>query len=289
VNLTLRVLGVRADGYHDLRTTFQALALHDTLTFTETAGPFRLTCDDPRCPRDGTNLVWRAARLLWRRRGRRDEVAGIAAHIAKRIPIEGGLGGGSSDAAAALRALAAIWRMKLDPAALHDVARELGADVPFFLQGGTALGVDRGDTLFQLADLPARFVVLVVPSFGVSTREAYAWWDAGPAQAGKARALRAPLPFAVTERGNDLEAAVAGRHPEIPRIARRLRRSGALDAGMTGSGSGVFGLFTRRADAESAARACAAPARRTLVTRTLGRAAYARFTRPASGPVSPDG
>jgi 4-diphosphocytidyl-2-C-methyl-D-erythritol kinase len=287
VNLTLRVLGLRADGYHDLRTTFQALALHDTLTFTETAGPFRLTCDDPRCPPDETNLVWRAARRLWRERRRRGDPAGIAAHIAKRIPVEGGLGGGSSDAAATLHALATIWGMELDPVALHDIARELGADVPFFLQGGTALGVDRGDTLFQLADLPAHFVVLVVPSFGISTRDAYAWWDAGPASVGAARAVRAPFPLGVAERGNDLEAAVAGRHPEIPRIARGLRRGGALDAGMSGSGSAVFGLFKRRADAERAARAWAAPAQRTLVTRTLDRAAYARLTRPTLSTLSP--
>jgi 4-diphosphocytidyl-2-C-methyl-D-erythritol kinase len=109
INLTLRVLGVRLDGYHELRTTFQSLELHDTLTFTKIRGSFEIECDDPQCPTDRANLVWRAAEALWRARGRRGEVSGARVRIRKRIPMQAGLGGGSSDAAATLTALTALW------------------------------------------------------------------------------------------------------------------------------------------------------------------------------------
>ena len=176
INLTLRVLGVRGDGYHELRTTFQSLALHDTLTFSR-SNEFSVDCDDPACPTDRANLIWRAAEETWRAAGKRGHVRGVRVALSKRIPMQAGLGGGSSDAAAALRACAALWKVK-EPA-IEEIARGLGADVPFFLHGGTALGVERGDLLFPLADWPVSWVVLVVPDFGVSTKDAYAWWDAG--------------------------------------------------------------------------------------------------------------
>ena len=108
INLSLRVLGVRADGYHELRTVFQSIALHDTLTIRRARGPFRLTMDDPACPSDETNLIWRAAERLWTASGRRGAPRDVAIDVAKRIPMQAGLGGGSSDAAAALQALGAI-------------------------------------------------------------------------------------------------------------------------------------------------------------------------------------
>src|SRR5829696_3397400 len=103
INLSLRVLGTRPDGFHELRTIFQSIALHDTLTIRASRGPLRLTCDDPNCPSDGTNLIWRAAERLWTSAGRRGTPRGIAIDLQKRIPLQAGLGGGSSDAAAALR------------------------------------------------------------------------------------------------------------------------------------------------------------------------------------------
>ncbi len=114
INLALRVVGVRADGYHELLTTFQSLALHDTLTFTRARGPFQIACDDPACPVDRTNLVWRAADAIWRAAGRRGEPRGVRVRIEKRIPLAAGLGGGSSDAAASLRALPSLWGVELD-------------------------------------------------------------------------------------------------------------------------------------------------------------------------------
>jgi 4-diphosphocytidyl-2-C-methyl-D-erythritol kinase len=175
INLSLRVLGTRSDGYHELRTIFQSIALHDTLTIRSAAGPLRLTCDDPSLACDGTNLVWRAAERLWNAARRRGRPAGVAIHLQKRIPLQSGLGGGSSDAAAALRAIAKVWRV--DPQCVREAAVALGADVPYFLEGGSVLGLERGDVLFPLIDRPRQWVVIVVPPFGVSTEEAYAWFD----------------------------------------------------------------------------------------------------------------
>ena len=269
INLTLRVLGVRADGYHELRTTFQSLALHDTLTFTVARGPFQIACDDPACPVDRTNLVWRAADEIWRVAGRRGEPRGVRARIEKRIPLAAGLGGGSSDAAASLRALVSLWGVELGDDDRRRIAAGLGADVPYFLQGGTALGVERGDVLFPLIDWPASWVVLLLPDFGVSTVEVYRWFDRQRAEV-TAAALR----------GNDLEAPVAARHPEIGALVEALRGAGASYGAMSGSGSAVFGLFDDRESAESAAGRLKDATRRAFVTRTLTRAEHQRLGRP---------
>jgi len=254
INLSLRVLRRRADGYHDLRTTFQSIALHDTLVIRRWRGPLALTCDDPRVPIDAGNLVVRAARAVWKASGRRGLPRGIHIHLIKRIPVAGGLGGGSADAAAALRACGAVWRVP--GSRLPAIARRLGADVPYFLVGGTAMGLGRGDVLLPLGDRPSAWVVVAVPEFGVSAARAYRWWD------------RETDPARVA---NDLQPPVARRHPEIARLVTRLRAAGASNAAMSGSGSAVFGLFSRRDAAVRAARSLPA---RAIVTRTLARAPY---------------
>jgi 4-diphosphocytidyl-2-C-methyl-D-erythritol kinase len=265
INLSLRVVGTSADGYHELRTVFQSIALHDTLTFQRTRGPFRLSCSDPACPIDDANLVWRAADLMWRAARRPGTLGGVSVRITKRIPIGSGLGGGSSDAAATLRACAALWRARVTPRELKRMAAALGADVPFFLEGGTALGTGRGDILTRLPDTPPAWVVLAVPSFGVSTKDAYGWWDADH---------RGEPGSAAGELGNDLQNPVAARHPDIARTVAALASAGASQAAMSGSGSAVFGLFTSRAAAERAARRLGARSRRAIVTRVLNRMRY---------------
>lgn len=270
INLTLRVLGKRPDGYHDLRTTFQSLALSDTLTFRARPGPFEIICNDLACPTDATNLVWRAAQGVWTAAGRRGAPRDVCVRIVKTIPIQAGLGGGSSDGAAAIRALLALWRLKLMRQHVREIARALGSDVPFFLVGGTASGVGRGDELSSQAEAARASVVVIVPSFGISTREAYRWWDESRRRAATRR--RKAL--------NDLEAPVIVRYPEIGQLVRALRRHGARHAAMSGSGSAVFGLFDRRSDAEEAASHLAQGARRVMVTRTLNRSGYARLARP---------
>lgn len=283
INRSLRVLGVRPDGYHDLRTTFQTLALCDTLSFVEGPGLFEIQCDDPGCPVDRTNLVWRAAELMWHASGRRGRLEGLQVRVAKRIPMLAGLGGGSSDAAATLRGLNAVWRVGAVEADLLSLAATLGADVPFFLVGGMALGLERGDVLFPLEERPAAWVVLVLPGFGVSTKDAYGWLDRASAEERRRRAGRRPARKALDpyeEEGNDLEGPVAARHPAISRIVRKLRREGATCAAMSGSGSAVFGLFGARAPAESAAVAVAGAGRQVVVTRTLSRRRYRSLARP---------
>jgi 4-diphosphocytidyl-2-C-methyl-D-erythritol kinase len=274
INLALHVLGARRDGYHELRTTFQTLVLHDTLTFSASRGPFEIVCDDPACPVDRSNLVWRAAERLWRMAGRRGAPGGVRVRLVKRIPLQAGLGGGSSDAAAALRALAKLWRVKLRRDRLRRIAIQLGSDVPFFLEGGTVLGLNRGDVLRPLADWPASWVVLVLPNFGVSSKDAYRWWDSAGRPPFRLDAQHRRSSGTVAPCGNDLEGPVAARHPQISRIVAALTRAGAHHAAMSGSGSAIFGLFHDRRAAETAARTLGRPSRRALVTRTLSRAGY---------------
>jgi 4-diphosphocytidyl-2-C-methyl-D-erythritol kinase len=266
INLSLRALGMRPDGYHELRTILQSIRLHDTLTIRAVPGPFQLTCDDPDCPSNATNLIWRAAEQLWTVAGRRGSPRDISIDLAKRIPLQAGLGGGSSDAAAALRALGRMWR--IDEAHQRATAAALGADVPYFFEGGTVLGLERGDLLFPLIDHPDAWVVIALPPFGVSTKEAFGWWDAAHAERS---VLRAAL-------GNDLEGPVGARHPQITRLISGMRRTGASHAAMSGSGSAVFGLFSRRQEAVRAAEALGASRQGrgivTMVTRTLNRARY---------------
>src|SRR5437660_8422162 len=211
INRSLRVLGTRPDGFHELRTVFQSIALHDTLTIRTVRGPFQFSCDDPACPSDRTNLVWRAAEQVWRASRHRGAVRDVSIHLAKRIPIQAGLGGGSSDAAAALRALGRMWRV--DVPTLRAIAPKLGADVPFFLEGGTVLGLERGDLLFPLVDARPAWVVLAIPSFGISTPDAFRWFDADHARRRQPSGRRSSEDVAVDDRTNDLEAPVAARHP----------------------------------------------------------------------------
>jgi 4-diphosphocytidyl-2-C-methyl-D-erythritol kinase len=273
INLSLRVLGPRADGYHELRTVFQSIALHDTLTIRGSRGPLRLVCDDPACPVDERNLIWRAAARLWTAAGRRGAPHGIAIDLKKRIPMQAGLGGGSSDAASTLRALAKRWRVS--DAKVRAAAIALGADVPYFLEGGTCLGLERGDVLFRLPDRPPVWVVLVVPDFGVSTKEAFGWFDRDHRSAeGCAPQHAGTVLLETNDLTNDLEAPVVAKHPELGRIISALRRSGAVQAAMSGSGSAVFGLFSARDAAIRAGKRLGSASRRTMVTRTLNRQRY---------------
>jgi 4-diphosphocytidyl-2-C-methyl-D-erythritol kinase len=258
INLSLRVVGTRADGYHELQTVFQSIALHDVVTVARTRRPFAFRCDDPACPSDAGNLVWRAAEAMWGAARQPGKLRGVAVHLAKRIPIQAGLGGGSSDAVAAIRLLGRMWRIAASDQ--RRIAATLGADLPYFFEGGTAKGFDRGDRIEPLPDRERAWVVLVMPQFGVSTRDAFVWWDEDRAARRSRRAA-----------ANDLEGPVARRHPEIARAVRMLKRAGAGQASMTGSGSTVFGLFSRQNTALDAASALFGSGYRTVVTRTIGR------------------
>jgi 4-diphosphocytidyl-2-C-methyl-D-erythritol kinase len=284
VNLDLRVLGARPDGYHELRTVFQTIELHDTLVCVERPGAFALKCRAPGVPLDETNLVWKAAAALWNALGRAGGPRDTAITIEKVVPLESGLGGGSADAAAALQALGRLWG-GAPISLLREVASGIGADVPFFLSGGTALGLGRGEEIYPLVDLPPHFVVIVRPPFGVSTAEAYSWYDedraAGLRDPREFQILPVPWPSRAAQMINDLEGPVLRRHPEIGTLKTALREAGAVAAAMSGSGSAVFGLFRSRAAAARVVRPLSRGGARALLTRTLTRAEHERRARPA--------
>jgi 4-diphosphocytidyl-2-C-methyl-D-erythritol kinase len=285
VNLDLRVVGTLPDGYHAVRTVLQSVHLHDTLTVTPRRGPLVLDCDVPGIPTDSRNLVWKAVALLHQAvRGRAGAPSGLRLTLKKRIPAEAGLGGGSSDAAAALLAVTRVWRLDLDLPSLLRLGARLGADVPFFLAGGTAVGLGRGDDVSPLAEPPPSPIVLVKPAFGISTAEAYRWFD----EDGPERSTRQPRrraydgwPAWAVDLRNDLQPPVVRRHPRVRHAVAALMRLGARHAAMSGSGSAVFGVFD---DAETAAAAQAWLAGRgwwAVRTRTLSRATVVRERRRA--------
>ena len=297
INLTLKVLGTRSDGYHELRTVFQSIDQHDLLTFDLQPGPFTLTCDDPDCPTDEQNLVWRAAQAVWRAAGRRGDMHGMRVAIEKRIPMQAGLGGGSSDAAAALRMLAAVWAPGLPIVELETLGAGLGADVPFFFRGGTVLGVERGDRLFPLADTGRPWIVLAQPDFGVGTADAYRWFDdqattgdgspsvlAGRRRSRAAGRLAAATSGPFGEGGNDLEGPVVSHYPALGRLIRALWRQGADWAAMSGSGSVCYGLFPSRTAASRAAEAVRSRTVRTWVSRAQTAADYGLGSAPFRAP-----
>src|SRR5579864_7394640 len=275
INLCLQVHGKRPDGYHELRTIFQTVSLHDTLElrFTSRRG-ITLEIDDPALPTGSRNLVWRAIAALQRELHIR---RGIHAKLEKLIPVARGLGGGSSDAAAVLIGMLRLTGRKLPLPRLMKIASALGADVPFFLFGGRALGVSRGDEIYALSDEPRRTVLIVSPhDIGVSTRDAYAWLDRRLTKASSPHKIWSFCALCWSRQGsgisNDFEAAVFRRHPRLRQIKRTLLRGGAAEAALAGSGSAVFGVFRNPAQARRAAQGF--PKDQVFVTRTLTREDY---------------
>ncbi len=247
INLTLNVGPTRTDGFHEVRTVLQSISLHDRLAITVRRGPFALTSSSPDVPVDQTNLVWKAADLLWQTLGRRGELRGVQIALDKKIPIAAGLGGGSADAAATLAGLHEVWQGRLARAELVTLAGCLGSDVPFFLQGGTSIGVGRGEELYPLEDVRRLSLIVIKPEFGVSAGQAYRWldedasgWSGGP---GRRQSLDVGWSTGSLVLSNDLESPVGRRHPEIPEIIEACLEEGATVAAMTGSGSAVFGVF----------------------------------------------
>jgi len=247
INLDLRVLGKRPDGYHELRTIFQTISLADTIEITFTRSPQTvIEIEDPLQLAD--NLAVRAARLALDTMG----VSGrVALRLVKRIPMGAGLGGGSSDAAAVLLALPVLAGKFLPLPVLAQMAADLGSDVPFFLVGGAAVGIGRGTEIFPLPDTPSRAGVLAVPDVHVSTAEAYRRLSprlTTESEQNKIFSFQSlALAGGVSETGcNDFEAVVMEQYPQLALLKKRLERAGAAPALMSGSGSAVFGLFRTR-------------------------------------------
>ena len=266
LNLTLDILGLRPDGYHDLDMLMQAVSLCDTLEITAGTGEGRaLLCEDPcgsplpDIPADEGNLAWRAADVFFEKTGIPDD--GLTIRIVKRIPAQAGLAGGSADAAAVLRALNSLYGSPLRPKALTELGARCGSDVPFCIAGGTARVRGRGERVRPVRLDPVQHYVIVKPPFGISTAALYAASDAHtPERRPDADALlrrlwRDDLPGAGPLLCNVFEPLAAQQHPEIGQIREALLALGACGAQMTGSGSAVFGLFP---GPDAAKRACEA-------------------------------
>lgn len=280
INLCLRLLGKRPDGYHDLQSVVQSVDLHDTLTLQRTGRGVVLEIegDDALSP-GSDNLVVRAAnRLLDGDDRLRDQ--GIHARLLKRIPTGAGLGGGSSDAAAALLGVDRLLGLGLDAEHLAEDAAALGSDVPFFLSGGTALLRGRGTEVEPLPETPPTDVVIVSPGTSLSTAAVYAQVQEPLTLAPKIDSMpgfgRIPVDLKSWVRaGNDLEPHATRLCAAIPAMKGMLLASGATAAAMSGSGSAVFGIFDDPDAAVRAAREAVLRGFRAWTTRTLTRKAVA--------------
>jgi 4-diphosphocytidyl-2-C-methyl-D-erythritol kinase len=273
INLTLEVVRRLPDGYHEIRTVFQQVNLCDELALADSASDgITISCDDTGLDAGPSNLVWRAADLMQKRFCPR---RGVRVHVHKRIPIGGGLGGGSADAAATLVGLNRLWSLGLSRQDLMDLALQLGMDVPFCVLGGTALGAGRGEILEPLPALPALDVVIAHAGVESSTAEAYA--ALRPEHMGGGRATAA---MAQAIKDGDISAVAAGlydvfekdicrRLPQVGRIKRIMLESGAWNAALTGSGACVFALAHSAAKARAIAAAVQSETPHVYVTRTI--------------------
>ena len=291
VNLFLRILGHREDGYHLLDSLMLPVSLCDEIRIRldgavsaerpASSAQIRLSCDDPRIPSDETNLAYRAAWLVCREAGLATQVS---LRLVKRIPAGAGLGGGSSDAAAVLKGLNSLLRLGWSESRLCELGLRLGADVPFFIPCRPARVTGIGEELRPAGLVGRRWLVLVVPAFGVSTPWAYRRFD----QLVGAAAVAPPPTTTISAEGwpspagcvNDLERAVLPAHPLLQQLKDMLLSAQAEVALMSGSGSAVFGLFGRKEAAQRAAdgiRQTVAQHSRVFVVESLAEA-------PGAGP-----
>lgn len=272
INLGLEILGRRADGYHELCTIYQEIDLADDLVL-EPAANLSLVCEGEPVPTGEDNLVLRAARLLAAEAGVEPRAR---LRLRKRIPAQAGLGGGSSDAAAALRGLDRLWGTRMAEPRLRSLAAALGSDVPFFLVGGCALGHGRGERLHRLPVPPPLWVVVICPERGLSTKEVFAEAGVALTPARNCNIMQRFAHYYRTGQGlselvrNDLEEAAVRLLPEVGAWRDRLARLGAAAAALSGSGSAVYGLFARRAEAVAAAGRVE-PGARAFLCRLRGR------------------
>src|ERR1700726_2056417 len=277
INLCLHVMGRRPDNYHELRTIFQTISLHDTLDLSLIPkDEISLEVSDAALPAGPENLVWRAIDAM------RNEFKlglGVHARLEKRIPVSRGLGGGSSDAAAALIGVLRLTKIKIPLERLVEIAAGLGADVPFFLFGGRALAVNRGDEIYPLPNARKQTILVVSPrDIGVSTRDAYEWISAELTKTAKPPKIWGFCALCWSRPGaavsNDFEGPVFRHHPRLGEIRDALLKRGAGDAALAGSGSAVFGVFRNPAQARRTARAF--PEDSVFVVETLSREDYSR-------------
>ena len=278
INLGLKVITKRPDGFHEIRTIYQTIGLADRVEvlISSRQKGIRLECDREELGSERDNLVYRAAHLWQRAHGFK---GGIRLRLEKNIPVGAGLGGGSSDAAVTLLALERLTGNQLCLSARLELAAKLGSDVPLFLLGGRVLGCGRGEEVYPLTDLPARHCLIVFPGFSVSTAEAYQELGLRLTKGEEDRRIsslgkRSPFPLETWGPAeNDFEWFVFARWPELARVKRQLIRAGAETASLTGSGSALYAVYESAQQLKEAASRIPA-GWKVFQVRTLSRAAY---------------
>jgi 4-diphosphocytidyl-2-C-methyl-D-erythritol kinase len=259
INWRLQIIGKRPDGYHEVKTSLQTISLHDDLEFRRADdGTVTLSSNQQDIPTDDRNLIIRAAYAL---RDRYRIESGVDIRLEKRIPTKAGLGGASSNAAVALLALARLWEIQTEDAALREIASGLGADVPFFLLGGCALATGIGAVVSALEDGDLRHLIVIKPNAEVSTADAYAALHATALTTINTDSILSSSVEASNSRDsqlwpgpnkskwilrNDFESVIFEMEPEISRAKEALLHAGASSALLAGSGSSVFGIFATR-------------------------------------------
>lgn len=262
INLTLDILGLREDGYHEVAMVMQEVSLHDTLSLKKTEAGIQLSItiegQKGTLPADETNLCWKAAALMQQEYGL---TGGVSMELVKRIPMAAGLAGGSADAAAVLKGMNQLYELEISEERLCELGARLGSDIPFCLLGGTMLAEGRGEKLTRLPDFPETFVVLAKPEVGVSTAWAYKTYDAGydgphPDNEAMLAAIGAgSLDRAAGLLCNVLEGVTVRKHAIIDSYKQTMLQQGALASMMSGSGPTVFGLAGDEASAGKIAAA----------------------------------
>ena len=307
INIGLRIGPARADGFHELRTVYQTLDLHDLVRVTVARGSgIEVRSDHASVPGDESNTCYRIADRVLRMLRERAKVT-IA--IEKKLPVQGGLGGASSNAIATLYGLEHALKRQLSCDDRLRIAAEVGSDVPLFLVGGTILGTGRGEEVYPLDDMPPLDCVVATPEIGVCTPKAFAAWDRLADREGKLtptsksstmngfshtvcawlRGSSSGVPSGAGDRAeallldlvragieNDFERVVFSQYPELRDVKRALERAGAKYASLSGSGSTVYGLFASKAQAKKAAERLREEGIRAQATRTLTRREYWR-------------
>lgn len=278
INLFLRVLGKRDDGFHEICTIFQTVSLCDYLTFSAD-DEISLTCDDEKIPLGDGNLIVRAAKIL---RETFDTRKGAKIHLEKNIPAPGGLGGGSSNAAVALIGLAKLWKITIDFEDLCAMGKKLGSDVPFFFCGGTALGTGRGTEIFSLEDYRKDSILIVTPRIDVSTTDAFARLNVPDLTNNGSKSILQicrdevkALYLRRSELKNDFERVIFETEPETAQIKERLISFGAERALLSGSGASVFAVFDTKKQRQDALNALEFEQNwRVFPVETVSRSAY---------------
>ncbi|HZQ69766.1 MAG TPA: 4-(cytidine 5'-diphospho)-2-C-methyl-D-erythritol kinase [Terriglobales bacterium] len=309
INLGLRIGALRADGFHELRTVYQTIALHDVLRLSAVRGSgIEIRCPDPRVPTDSSNTCYRVVECALQSL---KAEAKVRIEIEKKLPVQGGLGGASANAVATLLALERALKKQISGPEKLRIVAEVGSDLPLFLVGGTILGLGRGEDVYPMPDLPATPCVIATPAIGVSTPKAFADWDLQqgrqksakltglshsdrmiefsravsawlsgtsgvPGNKGRGRAETPLLDLVRTGIENDFEQVVFPQHPDLREVKRALEREGAFYASLSGSGSAVYGLFRGRSAAVKAAGKLNASGIPATATSTLTRRQYWR-------------